>query len=830
MEVPEPKSDRSLAATMSNIAISRDRKTDIPAEPSGSTPDSFAPDEIAALVAALDRDEKIALLNGQGMWRTASIPRIGINSVTMTDGTHGVRLSPGQLAEDASPDVALAEFLAMLDSGAQEKADFGASLPSTCYPAACSYACSWDAGLAYELGRHLALECRAMGIDLLLGPGANLRRTPFAGRGYEYYSEDPILTGEMAGAVIAGLQDNGVGAVLKHFACNESEVDRTRMNSIVSPRALRELYLKAFERAIEKGQPWAVMSAYNLLNDEQAAENRWLLTTVLREEWGYDGLVMSDWHGIKDRPASLRAGNDLDMPESRDRADALREAVDSGAVDPESLDRSCRQVLRLVHRVETGRRLPLPEGDVDHHAFARDLAARSIVLLKNVGPVLPLSPDAALQIALIGPTVGRPIIQGFGSSRINPSQTDSIEDELRAAAAADSEIACYSGWSHDIAERSSRIEEAAAGGAAADVAVLCVNVPEGDYGGEETDRPHLRLADGLDELIERVAAVQPNTVVVLFTPDAILMPWIDMAPAVVAPFFAGQGMAHALAQILFGRINPSGKLTTSFPRREEDLPAFPYHPGDSQVLWYGEDILAGYRFFDRRGIEPLFPFGHGLSFTRFEYRDLTVDKIVERDRDFVRARFTLSNAGDRDGHEVCQLYASWEQAFGNDPVRELKAFRKIFLRAGASCDVEMLVPADDFRQWHALSSAGASGWRFGSQPLKIEIGASSRAIHLSGTVRGWAMTPRRRPLDLFSLPKEVLAQDEGAQLTLVFLAQQFGMSPTEAHAFLPVLESSFLGIGTTLQWFAGSRVSNSDVAALLDRIREQSADGEGLEA
>jgi beta-glucosidase len=480
-----------------------------------------------------------------------------------------------------------------------------------------------------------------------------------------------------------------------------------------------------------------------------------------------------------------------------------------------------------VRHVEIGRRASQSINDVDHHAFARELAARSIVLLKNAGSVLPLRPDVALNIALIGPTVDRPIIQGFGSSRINPSRIDRLEDELRDAAATGCEFACFSGWSADTVLRSSRIEEAVAGAAAADVALLCVNVPEGDHGGEETDRPHLRLADGLDELIERVAAIQPNTVVILFTPDAILMPWIDKVPVVVAPFFAGQGMAHALAQILFGRINPSGKLTTSFPRREEDLPAFPYHPGDSQVLWYGEDIFPGYRFFDRRKVEPLFPFGHGLSFTRFEYRALTVEKIVQRDRDFVRARFTLTNAGDRDGHEICQLYASWAQPFGNDPVRELRAFRKIFLDAGASCEVEMLVAADDFRQWQSLSGEDSSGWGFGPQPLEIGIGASSRAIHLTDTVRDWEMTPRRRALDLFSLPKEVLAEDEGGGLMSDFLTRKLGISPAEAQAFLPVLQNSFLGIGTTLQWFAGNRISNGDIAELLDRIQENTATVKG---
>lgn len=810
--------------------MSQNRNVDASAETSGVAPGLLAPNEFDALIAALDRDEKIALLNGQGMWRTASIPRVGIRSVTMTDGTHGVRLSPGQLADDASPDVALAEFLAMLDSGTQEKADFGASLPSTCYPAACSYACSWDVGMARELGWHLALECRAMGIDLLLGPGANLRRTPFAGRGYEYYSEDPILTGEMAGAVIAGLQDKGVGAVLKHFACNESEVDRTRMNSIVSPRALREIYLKAFERAIERGRPWAVMSAYNLLNGEQTAENQWLLTTVLRNEWRYDGLVMSDWHGIKDRPASLRAGNDLDMPQSVDRANELRLAIDGGAVDPASLDQSCRRILQLVRRVETGRGDVASENVVEHHAFARELAARSIVLLKNTRSVLPLSPDMPLKIALIGPTVDRPIIQGFGSSRINPTRVDNMTDELRSVAAAGSDIACFSGWSSDETVRSNRIEEAVASAAAADIAVLCVNVPEGDLGGEETDRPHLRLADGLDKLVERVAAVQPNTIVILFTPDAILMPWIDQVPAVVAPFFAGQGMAHAVAKILFGHVNPSGKLATSFPRCEEDLPAFPYHPGDSQVLWYGEDIFAGYRFFDRRKVEPLFPFGHGLSYTRFEYRNLTVDRIAQDEGEFVRARFALTNAGDRDGHEICQLYASWAQSLGNDPVRELKAFRKIFLHAGEACEVELLVPTDDFRKWRSLSDEGRSGWQHEAHPLEIEIGSSSRSIHLTGTLRGLKQAPRRRALDLFSLPKEVLAEDEDGRLTASFLTRQLGISQTEAQAFLPVLQSSFLGIGTTLQWFAGNRITNSDVVALLDRIQDAASSGERLEA
>jgi beta-glucosidase len=778
-----------------------------------------AADPLDLLIAALDVGEKAALLNGEGMWRTASISRLGISSVTMTDGTHGVRLSKGQLAHDASPDAALAEFLAMLNSGSDEKAEFGASLPSTCYPAACAYGCSWDIDLARELGRHLAMECRAMGIDLLLGPGANLRRTPLAGRGYEYYSEDPILTGEMAGAVISGLQDNGVGAVLKHFACNESEVDRTRMNSLVSPRALREIYLKAFERAIERGRPWAVMSGYNLLNGEQTAESHWLLTQVLRRDWDFDGVVMSDWHGIKDRPASLRAGNDLDMPQSVDRTEELRAAIGRDAADSDRLDESCRRVLQLVHRVEKGRSILPTNGDEDHHAFARRIAEQSIVLLKNEGSLLPLCPDRPAKLALVGPTIERPLIQGVGSSRISPNRVDDIAEEIRAVCSAAGEVSCFSGWSSDTDERERRIAQALAGAAAADIAIVFVNVPEENRGGEETDRPHLRLADGQDELVSRVVRAQPKTIVILFAPDAVIMPWIDDVPALVAPFFAGQGMAQALARLLFGLANPSGKLTTSFPVREEELPAFPYHPGEGRILWYGEDIFPGYRSFDRKQIEPLFPFGHGLSYTRFRYADLMVDPPEIREDGLVRARFTLTNSGDRDGSEICQLYASWPQAVGNDPVRELKAFRKIFLRAGESREIEITVPAKDLRRWRALGSEAQSGWVFGSGPLRIEIGSSSRSLQLVEHLHGMAEQNSRSALDIFSLPKEVLTGDDECQVMRAFLTEQLGLSEEQAEAFMPVLRSSFLGIGTTLQWFAGDRIKSSDVRGLLDRIQ-----------
>jgi beta-glucosidase len=361
--------------------------------------------EAADIVASMSDIEQVDLLSGHGLWKTSSIGRLGIPAVTMTDGTYGVRYSTTQINSGEDPGAALRDFLAVVNRRADDDSRegmFGTTHPATCFPNGNLLGCSWDVDLAFALGQALADECRSLGVQLLLGPGINIRRTPLAGRAYEYYSEDPVVSGDLAAGLIRGLQGSGVGASLKHFACNNSEIDRTNMSSDVDERALREIYLAGFERAIAKSDPWTLMSAYNPVNGVQSAEHHWLLTKVLREEWGFSGLVISDWHAIKDRPASLHAGTDLDMPESAPRKKSLLAALEAGSVDRQALDRSCMRILSLVRRLSAAA-APAAAIDLDvHHRLARRMAAESIVLLKNDNACLPLNPEGANRILVIG--------------------------------------------------------------------------------------------------------------------------------------------------------------------------------------------------------------------------------------------------------------------------------------------------------------------------------------------------------------------------------------------------------------------------------------------
>lgn len=391
--------------------------------------------EIRSLVAAMTPAEKVELVSGCGLWRTAAIDRLGIKSILMTDGTYGVRYSTTQIDAGDDAENGLAAFLDVVNQQADDTAGmFGTTRPATCFPNGNLVGCSWDLDLLYRMGEALARECRSLGIHLLLGPGINTRRTPLAGRAYEYYSEDPVINGELAAALISGLQDNGIGASLKHFACNNSEIERTTTSSDVDERALREIYLAGFERAIAKSAPWTVMSAYNPVNGVQAAENPWLLQHVLRDEWGYDGLVLSDWHAIKDRPASLVAGSDLDMPESKPRKARLLAAIEAGKVDESRLDEACARVIGLAHHCQAGAQPAVP-ADLDlHHALARQIAAESIVLLRNEHQTLPLDATASGDILVVGDGALLPTIQGSGSATTNPFRVDSPFTQIAARA------------------------------------------------------------------------------------------------------------------------------------------------------------------------------------------------------------------------------------------------------------------------------------------------------------------------------------------------------------------------------------------------------------
>ncbi|MEF2074174.1 glycoside hydrolase family 3 C-terminal domain-containing protein [Consotaella sp. CSK11QG-6] len=677
--------------------------------------------------------------------------------------------------------------------------------PATCFPNGSAFACSWDVDLAYELGTALARECRAMNVHLLLGPGINIRRTPLGGRSYEYYSEDPVVSGELAGSVITGLQDHGVGASLKHFACNNSEVERTTMDSVVEERALREIYLAGFRRAIEKGRPWTVMSSYNRLNGVQAAENRWLLQRVLRDEWGYDGLVVSDWHGIKDRPASLLAGNDLDMPESSTRKRDLLAAIREGAVPAETVKRVCERVLAMVFRAKEHEQCAAEWDAESHHTTARRMAAESIVLLKNDG-ILPLDMGKMRRIAVVGRAAIEPVIQGSGCATTTPTAVDGPLEEIRKVAG--------SGVTVDYVAAASDPEllssEEATICARADGVIVFANTEVG-YDGEGSDRSHLNLAPGQDALIGRISALNRRVVVVLANPDAIVMPWLDEVGAVLETFFAGQGMGAAVADILCGRTVPSGKLTTTFPARIEDIPGYPDYPGENGRHVYSEGIYVGYRYYDKRGIEPLFPFGFGLSYTSFAYADLTLSHSRIAPGEGLDISFSLTNVGGRAGKEIYQIYIEHGAPRLHRAPRDLRAFAKVALEPGETKRVTLRLNSRDFEVYDPTRGA----WVLDDDTVHICVGASSRDIRLSAPVETMAPNKRYRRLARDTQPVFILDNPIARPVFVRFVREQSGLSDTDAERILEHCRGSFFGIFTTLDRRLRMTFSPSAVEAVI---------------
>lgn len=762
-----------------------------------------------ALIQAMTIEEKASLVTGHRMWKTHQIDRLGLRSIVMTDGTHGVRYSIPQIDQDQEAGQDFETFLAAVNRKANEvEIAWGTMKPATCFPNGASIACSWDTSLAFELGAALGVECRSLGIDLLLGPGVNIRRTPLGGRVYEYFSEDPLLTGDLAAGVINGLQSRGVGSSIKHFACNNNEVERTTMNIVVDDRALREIYLLGYQRAISKSKPWTVMSSYNRLNGVQAAEDPWLLNKVLREDWGFTGLVMSDWHGIKDRPAALVAGGDLDMPESQTRHQQLLTAMQTGQIPMEAVDKSCQRVIELVRKCEAGKAISVPAFDQGaHHQLARRMAGESNVLLKNNGNLLPLKPGSAKTIAAIGQGAVEAVIQGSGCATTAPTQVDVPLDEIRKLAGP-TQVHHYQGMGSEEA-----LEQAVEGAREADVAVVFVN-PEVGWDGEGSDRQTLALAAGHDALIKAVAAVNRQTIVIVSSPDAVAMPWIDDVPAALAVFFSGQATGGAVADILFGAVNPSGKLTTTFPRTVEDIPGYLTYPGENGQQIYCEGLFVGYRTYDSRHTDVLFPFGHGLSFSEFTYSDMSIDKSTLLDGESLRISFSITNTSDITGAEVSQVYARWGKPRLRRPLHELKAFTKTVVPAGERVRVEVEVTADDLKYWDPPRER----WVLDNDDIVIEVGASSRDIRLTADLKTRSPIARYRAISYDTQPGIILETPIARAQFAAYLSERLSISETEADQLLEHCRSSFFGLVTTLDRRLRQRFTREEVQPLIDSI------------
>ncbi|KAA0960064.1 beta-glucosidase [Microbacterium sp. ANT_H45B] len=656
----------------------------------------------------LTLDEKASLTSGADFWTTKAIDRIGLPSIMMTDGPHGLRKQ----------------------AGGTDHLGLSSSVPATCFPPAVGIGSTFDPQIIERVGAAIGIEAAIEDVAVVLGPGINIKRSPLCGRNFEYFSEDPLVSGILGAASVRGVQSQGVGTSLKHFAANNQEFDRMRASSDIDPRPLHEIYLRGFERVVTEAQPWTVMCSYNRINGVYASEDPWLLTRVLREDWGFDGLVVSDWGAVNDRVAGVAAGLDLEMPSSGGRTDAqLVAAVRAGELSESVLDTAADRAIDLVRKAA---QRPSVSGPLDveaHHELAREAAGRSIVLLKNDDDLLPLDPST--RIAVIGAFATEPRFQGAGSSLINPTRVDRALDELRAVAGDTVSYAAGFGVEGGAIAASGRTaedlrDEAVAAASAADVAVVFLGLPAAEES-EGFDREHIHLPAAQLAVLDAVIEANPATVVVLSNGGVVALPFADRVPAILETWLLGQAGGGAVADVLFGTVSPSGKLTETVPVRLEDNPSFGNFPGEFGHVRYGEGVLVGYRWYDAKGLDVTFPFGHGLSYTTFSYGDAEVSTTSDGD---LVVTVDVTNTGSRDGREIVQVYVAPVASAVQRAPRELKAFSSVAIAAGQTAAVELVVARADLAYWDVR----VDRWIVEPGTYRIEVAASSRDIRSSTTV------------------------------------------------------------------------------------------------
>ena len=689
--------------------------------------------DIKSIISKMTLEEKAALCTGASNWSTTPVERLGIPEMIVSDGPHGVRR------------------VADVRSMGQK------SLPATCFPTASCTASTWDVDLIKQMGIALAEECIALNVDVLLGPGVNMKRSPLNGRNFEYFSEDPFLAGELAANFINGIQSKGVGTSLKHYAANNQEFQRFSISAEIDERTLREIYLPAFEKAVKQAQPWTVMCSYNKVNGTFASEHHQLLTEILKEEWGFEGLVVSDWGAVRNRVSALKAGLDWEMPGPQDlRVKAVVEAVRSGDLSESTLDESVRRILRIVFKAkETAKGNDTFDVDA-HHELASKIATEGVVLLKNDG-LLPLKDHQ--HIAVIGRSAETAHFQGGGSSHINPTKVAMPYKELQARAE-NAELTYAEGYPTDNSFQQGMIDDAVKLAQSADVALLYIALPTFKES-EGYDRHDLDLTLQQIALIKAVSKAQPKTVVVLNNGAPVAMSeWIDDVSAVLEGWMMGQAGGAALADILFGRVNPSGKLAETFPLKLTDTPSHINWPGGAGKVHYGEGIFIGYRYYDAKEIPVLFPFGHGLSYTTFEYSNAKVSSNNFKDVDGLTISVDVKNTGKLAGKETVQVYVHDQKSDLIRPVKELKGFAKVELQPGETKTVSIHLDFRAFAYYHPEHKQ----WITEDGGFDILIGASSADIRSRLTTTLQSTLDLPCILDIESTLREWMADRRGRQV------------------------------------------------------------------
>ncbi len=663
--------------------------------------------EVDELLAQLTLEEKASLCSGRDDWSTQPIERLNIPWIWLADGPHGIRRAPQT-----------------------NMAGYGDQLPATCFPTASALAASWDVDLIYKVGQALGNECQALDVNVLLGPGVNIKRSVLGGRNFEYYSEDPVLAGELAAAFINGVQSQGVGTSLKHFAANNVETRRMHINSDVDKRTLNEIYLTPFEIAVKKAQPWTIMACYNRVQGEYGTQSSYLLNEKLKKEWGAEGIVISDWFAVVDRVEGIKSGMHIEMPHVSNVNDKLIvEAVNNGTLEESVLDDIVKDILTIVLKARSLEKDGAEFNVEDDHRFAREVAAESVTLLKNESGILPVTHKKYKKIAVIGEFAVNPRYQGNGSSEVKPTKLDNILAIINSEYGESYEVNYSQGYYLSDDDDFTLIDEAKKLAEESDIALIFAGLPL-HYESEGIDRKHINMPASHNKLISEIAAVQKNTAIVLTNGSAVAMPWVNEVNCIVESWLGGQAGAGGTADVLFGKVNPSGKLAETFPVRLEDTPSFFNFPGEEGDALYGERIFVGYRYYDKKNIEPLFPFGHGLSYTSFGYSDLKVSSKSFTDKEGVTVSVKVKNTGRTKGKEIVQLYVNDPECSLIRPEKELKKFAKIELGPGEEKEISFTLTSRDFSYYDSVREM----WIAESGEFKIMIGASSREIRLSETV------------------------------------------------------------------------------------------------
>jgi len=744
------------------------------------------------ILEQLTLEEKAWIISGGGdFWHTRAIPRLGIPALTLHDGPHGLRKTEPKSGQ----------------SGLEN------SYPATSYPSLSAVACSFDRDLVFELGQALGAEAKAAGVDVLLAPGVNIKRHPLCGRNFEYFSEDPLVAGELASAYINGVQSQGTAVSLKHFAANNQEFARMINSSVIDERALREIYLKPFEIAIRKAQPWTMMSSYNKLNGTYASEHADLLTKIARQEWGFEGLFMTDWGGMNDRASAIPAGTDLEMPPTGQfGVDRILEGVKSGRIAESDLNRAVGKLLELIDKVREEREPEKTWQAADFDAVAKKVALGSAVLLKNEGDILPLLAD--LKVAVIGAIAEKPHYQGVGSSRVNPRRMVSFMDALREENLNWPYARGYALGGQD----SAKLEQEALELCRVKDAVLFFAGLSDTEEAESYDRLHLELPAAQNALIDRIASENPNVVVVLHAGSPVRLPWLGKVKAVLLMGLAGQMVGAAALYLLLGRANPCGKLAETWPLALEDTPAYGQFGKRFNTL-YRESVFVGYRYYQTFARQVQFPFGFGLSYTNLEIDNLEISQPSLAPGETLEVSVRLSNTGSRVGKEVLQLYVSPPVSAIFRPQKELKAFAKVDLAPAESRTVHFKLEHSDFAYWNALVHA----WHCEEGEYRLMVGTSAADTPLEVTVALESSQPGARVPDYTQSAPGYYAYGTGALQTSDAAFEAIYSSPLPLD---PQGESRVYDLNSTL-WDARNRVRGKLLAAILGRAGRKRASGGG---